>query len=226
MNKEAQAIVMRGYIDELKKVAMVTKGLTVDPRKQKIPAWLKQTKKPQKVSTKVAAEGVPAVPAVPGTSTSPDKSLGKNPTGQVAKAIPKVVATSKGIEPVKPVTPGRVVKAEHSMTISESRLSEILLQKTSQHLENVKTLPKLTDRELTRAIRDAIVAEQLAINQYETVADSTENAEAKKVLQDIANEERVHVGELQSLLKKILPDEGALLEEGAEEVNETEESED
>jgi rubrerythrin len=90
--------------------------------------------------------------------------------------------------------------------------------KTAQHLENVKTLEKLTDRELCRAIRDAIIAEEGAINQYETVADSTGNAKAKEVLQDIANEEKIHVGELQALLKTLLDDEQGFLDDGAKEV--------
>jgi len=89
---------------------------------------------------------------------------------------------------------------------------------TSQHLDNVKTLDKLTDRELTRAIRDAIIAEEDAIKQYETVADSTDSPKAKEVLQDIADEEKVHVGELQELLKGILKDEQKFLDEGAKEV--------
>jgi rubrerythrin len=88
----------------------------------------------------------------------------------------------------------------------------------AQHLENVKTLEPLTDREVTRAIRDAIIAEEGAINQYETVADSTSNPKVKEVLQDIADEERVHVGELQTLLNMLLDDEQDLLDEGKSEV--------
>lgn len=93
------------------------------------------------------------------------------------------------------------------------------LQKIAQHLENVKTLGKLTRRELTRAIRDAIIAESDAIKQYETVADSTDDTQSKRLLQDIADEEKVHIGELQQRLSELLPDEKTLLEEGAAEVN-------
>jgi len=91
-------------------------------------------------------------------------------------------------------------------------------EKTAQHLLNVKTLESLTERELSRAIRDAIIAEEGAINQYETVVDSTDNEKVKAVLQEIANEERVHVGELQKLLNDMLSDEQGLLDEGAGEV--------
>jgi len=94
------------------------------------------------------------------------------------------------------------------------------LTQKAQNLENVKTPEKLTDREITRALRDAIIAEEGAIKQYETVADATDNEHVAEVLQDIANEERVHVGELQKLLNDLLPDEEDMLEEGAKEVEE------
>lgn len=90
----------------------------------------------------------------------------------------------------------------------------------AQHLQNVKKLEKLDDRELTRAIRDAIIAEEDAVKQYETVSDSTDNTSVKAVLQEIANEEKVHVGELQKLLNNMLKDEEGFLEEGAKEVEE------
>ena len=89
---------------------------------------------------------------------------------------------------------------------------------TSQNLEVVKTLPKLNDREITRAIRDAIIAEEGAINQYEVVADSTDNKQVSNALQDIANEERIHIFELQELLNILLPDEKKLEQDGKKEI--------
>lgn len=94
----------------------------------------------------------------------------------------------------------------------------LLPNKKAQNLEVVKTPEQFTDRELTRALRDAIIAEEGAIKQYETVADATDNEKVKKVLQDIANEEKVHVGELQKLLSILLPDEEKHLEDGSQEV--------
>lgn len=94
----------------------------------------------------------------------------------------------------------------------------ILNLKEAQNLEVVKTPEKLTDRELTRAIRDAIMAEEGAIKQYESVVDATDNAATKKVLQAIADEEKVHVGELQKLLSILLKDEQGFLDDGAKEV--------
>jgi len=101
---------------------------------------------------------------------------------------------------------------------SVSRQQRIAKRIVAQHLENVKSIGPLTERELTRAIRDAIIAENDAIKQYETVVDSTDNAAAKRILQDIANEEKVHVGELQTLLVSLLDDEQGWLDEGADEV--------
>jgi uncharacterized protein len=94
--------------------------------------------------------------------------------------------------------------------------------KIAQNLENVKTPERFNDRELTRAIRDAIIAEEGAIKQYEAVVDATDNEEAKKVLQSISDEEKVHVGELQKLLNDLLPDEEEHLKDGEKEVEDAE----
>lgn len=98
----------------------------------------------------------------------------------------------------------------------------IMFPKKAQNLEVVKTPEKLTDRELTRAIRDAIMAEEGAIKQYESVVDATDNETAKKVLQSVADEEKVHVGELQKLLDELLPDEEEFLSDGEKEVEDKE----
>jgi len=94
----------------------------------------------------------------------------------------------------------------------------MILNLQAQNLEVVKTPEKLTDRELTRALRDAIMAEEGAIKQYETVVDATENEGVKKILQAIADEEKVHVGEIQKLLAILLKDEQGFLDAGAKEV--------
>ena len=79
---------------------------------------------------------------------------------------------------------------------------------------------KLTARELTRAIRMSLSAEEEAIHQYQALADATDDPLAKALLDDIANEERVHKGEFQRLLNILLPDEANYLAQGAAEVNE------
>ena len=78
----------------------------------------------------------------------------------------------------------------------------------------------LTFGELTRAIRLSQAAELEATHLYEAIADATDNPLAAEVLRDIANEERVHVGEFQRLLSILLPDEDSFLAQGALEVDE------
>jgi rubrerythrin len=78
---------------------------------------------------------------------------------------------------------------------------------------------KLTARELTRALRMALSAEEEAIHQYQALSDATDDPLAKAVLDDIANEERVHKGEFQRLINILLPDEANYLAQGAAEVD-------
>jgi rubrerythrin len=79
---------------------------------------------------------------------------------------------------------------------------------------------KLTTEELVRAIRLNLAAEHEAVHVYMAHADATDHPLAKKVLIDIANEERVHAGEFSRLLEILTGDEDKWLAEGAEEVDE------
>ena len=79
---------------------------------------------------------------------------------------------------------------------------------------------KLKDEELIRAIRFMVAAEYEAIQLYTQLAESTDNKLAIRVLQEIADEERVHAGEFLRLLHEIAPDEEKFYAEGAEEVEE------
>ncbi len=80
---------------------------------------------------------------------------------------------------------------------------------------------KITNSDLIRAIRQALAAEHEAVHLYTAIADATNDERAKKVLIDIANEERVHAGEFQKLLD-ILTDgeESKFIAEGYQEVEE------
>jgi rubrerythrin len=49
-------------------------------------------------------------------------------------------------------------------------------------------------------LRAAIIAELDAVNLYEQMAALTEDADIKKVLLDIAREEKTHVGEFETML--------------------------
>lgn len=77
---------------------------------------------------------------------------------------------------------------------------------------------KLTDAELVRAIRFMVAAEYEAIQMYTQLAESTDNKLAIEILEDIADEERVHAGEFLRLLRELAPDEKAFYAKGAKEV--------
>jgi rubrerythrin len=79
---------------------------------------------------------------------------------------------------------------------------------------------KLTHEELVRTIRFMIAAEYEAIQMYQQTAESTDNALAKEVLIDIANEEKEHAGEFLRLLRQLDPEEESFYKEGYEEVEE------
>lgn len=85
---------------------------------------------------------------------------------------------------------------------------------------------KMSKSELIRAIRLNVAAEEEAVHLYMAHAEATDDPLAKKVLIDIANEERIHVGEFLELLRRLDPEEEHLLEEGREEVEELAEESD
>ncbi|MEM2906147.1 MAG: ferritin family protein [Candidatus Bathyarchaeia archaeon] len=78
---------------------------------------------------------------------------------------------------------------------------------------------KLNERELVRALRLSLAAEEEAVHLYEALADAADNKLAQAILQEIANEEKVHAGEFQRLLCILLKDEAKWLGDGAREVN-------
>jgi rubrerythrin len=73
------------------------------------------------------------------------------------------------------------------------------------------------DREILRA---GVIAELDAINLYEQLAAMTKDNNIKKILLDIAKEEKTHVGEFLTLLQKNDREQGVELEEGKKEVEE------
>jgi len=79
---------------------------------------------------------------------------------------------------------------------------------------------KLTDQELVRAIRLNVAAEHEAIHLYMAHAEATDHPLARKVLIDVANEERQHAGEFTRLLEILTGDEEVWVGHGREEVDE------
>lgn len=67
-------------------------------------------------------------------------------------------------------------------------------------------------------IRVAIAAEIDAINFYEQMAAKIKDPKAKKILLDVAQEEKVHVGEFEAILAMLDPEHEPSRIEGKEEV--------
>lgn len=74
-----------------------------------------------------------------------------------------------------------------------------------------------TDLEILRA---GIIAELDAINFYEQLAAAASNAKIKKVLQDIAREEKTHVGEFEEMLLRLDKEQVEENKEAKEEIEE------
>ena len=90
-----------------------------------------------------------------------------------------------------------------------------MLSKMPINLEKVKQ--EDIDKEILRA---GLIAEFDAINLYEQMAAMTKNENIKKVLLDIAKEEKEHVGEFQTLLLQVDKEQVSEMEEGKREVDE------
>ncbi len=77
--------------------------------------------------------------------------------------------------------------------------------------------PRKRDAEIARL---GIIAELDAISLYEQMANLAGDPGLKKVLEDIANEEKTHVGEFLEILKRLDPKQVEELEKGRKEVEE------
>lgn len=82
-------------------------------------------------------------------------------------------------------------------------------------------LDKIKKEDLNKEIlRAALIAELDAVNLYEEMAALTTKEDIRKVLLDIAKEEKEHVGEFQTLLLREDKEQEKGLEEGRKEVEE------
>lgn len=73
------------------------------------------------------------------------------------------------------------------------------------------------DKEILRV---GMIAELDAVNLYEQLAAMAQNENIKKILQDIAKEEKTHTGEFQAVLLELDKEQARELEEGKKEVEE------
>ncbi|MFX0123386.1 MAG: ferritin family protein [Candidatus Hodarchaeota archaeon] len=82
-------------------------------------------------------------------------------------------------------------------------------------------LEKLSKEHINMEIlRIALIAELDAINLYEQMAAYTDNDHIRKVLLEVAKEEKAHVGEFQTLLLRLDKEQVEEMEEGRKEVEE------
>jgi rubrerythrin len=82
-------------------------------------------------------------------------------------------------------------------------------------------LGKIGKKELDKEIlRVAIIAELDAINLYEQLAAQTDDTDMKKVLMDVASEEKTHFGEFQAMLLRKDEEQVRELDKGKQEVKE------
>ncbi|MCX8185212.1 MAG: family 1 encapsulin nanocompartment shell protein [Sulfolobales archaeon] len=90
----------------------------------------------------------------------------------------------------------------------------------SKHPLEVLKERKLSRSELAEALRLSIIAELDAINLYLQIAERVEDERYRKVFEDIAKEEKTHVGEFLTLLKTLDREQVEELAAGAREIEE------
>lgn len=94
----------------------------------------------------------------------------------------------------------------------KENLSELFIQ--AGEIQSMAPGP----RRNMQMLRLAISAELDAANLYEAFAELTDNMDIRKVMLEVANEEKAHIGEFEFLLEHIDVDHEKNEEEGEEEV--------
>ena len=84
-------------------------------------------------------------------------------------------------------------------------------------IEIVSTYEKYDSKRLAIEIRAKINEENEAVNSYLSLVPHITDPEISRIIQDIANEEKVHVGELQKILYNLDQDELKKEKEGRKE---------
>jgi len=90
----------------------------------------------------------------------------------------------------------------------------------SKHPLELPPNKKFSKEEVKDALRLAIIAELDAVSLYEQLARAIEDEAVRKVFEDVAREEKAHVGEFMALLKNLDPELVKEMGSGAKEVGE------
>jgi rubrerythrin len=117
----------------------------------------------------------------------------------------------KYIDILKTVVPRKSLKVKTQE--QNSTILNELVSKNPIEIEDID--PKRRDLEILRL---SIIAEYDAVNLYEQFAEMANSSDIKKVLLDIAKEEKVHIAELETLLDDLDNEEEETNEEGEDEI--------
>ncbi len=109
------------------------------------------------------------------------------------------------------------MRLKYLMALSIIYLGDNLLGKHPLELPPPR---KLSREELAEALRLSIIAELDAVNLYLQLARYSEDENARKLFEDIAKEEKTHVGEFLTMLMSLDPEQVTELKAGAQEVRE------
>ena len=90
----------------------------------------------------------------------------------------------------------------------------------SNPFQGNKCEKKLDKNELLRAIRFSLASEFEAIQLYEQLKESIDNVDCKKILEEIADDEKVHAGNFIYLIEHLSEHEKEHYDEGREEARE------
>ena len=106
-----------------------------------------------------------------------------------------------------------MVKSRLKGRFIQLKISQNMLSKLPINLD------KVSQEDINKEIaRIGMIAELDAVNLYEQLAQMTQDETLKKVLLDIAKEEKTHIGEFQAILLKKDPEQVDELKKGEEEV--------
>jgi hypothetical protein len=106
----------------------------------------------------------------------------------------------------------RLEKMEGAAGIKENVLTELFIQQGE-----IEAMSKGARRDMA-ILRISMIAELDAASFYERLADLSENKDVQETMLDVANEEKVHAGEFETLLMEVDPEYEEKQEEGEREV--------
>ena len=108
----------------------------------------------------------------------------------------------------------RLKKMESEAKVAESLITELFIQQGE-----IEAMSSGARRDMA-ILRISMIAELDAANFYERLADLASNKDVEELMLDVANEEKVHAGEFETLLEEIDPDYEEMEEKGEDEVEE------